>query len=176
MIDIPTGPFLHLGKFEVNLYLHFFKGAKIDAHLEPDYMSPFGEPDGQYCHNRNEDIYSFKRSYTLVLKNTSAHPARNVKLVNAEEIFYQIIPMDQNLYLKEDSNPYEVKCRFCLDNITTSEPYLRKYQDAIPEDKLGKNLFISYQNEAGKTFYTAFKIDLTNTSNEYLLKLPDSIS
>ena len=148
-------PFNAVSKFIYPLFSYFFKGAKIDASLE-FYKGGgiFNDP------NRN--------SFKLTLQNNSNFSAYQIKILNAEDIFYSIEKMVPLTSLQ----PHFSTITFCR---------FEKYYDPIigensaykiPENKIGKFLVISYVNEGRRKFYTKFTIDDNENKSEYSYRNP----
>jgi hypothetical protein len=176
-MNIPVGPFIAMGKFGYNLYSFLFKGPKVSAALDWIHgeqknlgASHLNPKDGEAIHFTDAIfVFEFKSHYELVLKNTSRHTAYNIQLLNKREIFSSCEEPEKLASLLPNES-LRLKCWFIhRADLKGSETADRHH---IPPHLQGRKLFIVYQNEAQKDFFTQFNVDDKKTENVYLLKRP----
>lgn len=162
------------------LFIHYAKGARIDAALQKvsrmrlrtmdDYIRPGANPvieDGKIIGYHRSDLMMEFRVVTngkLILKNNSKYHAYNIELVNATEIFSEckLLPKLTSLAPNEKM---EIEIAFQQSGHFESGLLADKLPD-IPEDVHNKVLNIKFENEGGTKLLTKFWISFTEIKNE----------
>ena len=162
------------------LFIHYSKGARIDAALQMgsrmrlrtmnDYLKADSQPvieDGKILGYDSKDVMMEFRIVTngkLILKNNSKYHAYNIELLNASEIFWEYKQLPKLTSLAPNEK-VEIEISFQQSGHFESGLLADKLSD-IPQDVNNKILNIKYENEAGTKLLTKFWVSFTDIKNE----------
>lgn len=164
--------FVSCGKLGYSLLSYFFKGPKVDASLT--HVISRQIPKGvSYLNPINQRIhvgeainqFEFEVCYELTIKNSSKHPAYNIKFINDKIIFSSNEELEQLESLQPNESK-KIQCSFLTKNIHAKGQETQKYLE-IPDNIIDVELVISYQNDARTTFYTKYKVNEKQANNTY---------
>jgi hypothetical protein len=163
------------------LFIHFMKGARIDAALQKgtrmrlrtmnDFLKAGAEPvieNGKAIGFDSKDmVMGFKvvTKGNLILKNNSRYPAYNLEILNADEIFNEFKRLPKLTSL-EPNGKLEIEIAFQQLGYFENGLLANELPD-IPPEVNHKILNIKYENEAGTKLLTKFWISFTENKNEH---------
>ena len=163
------------------LFIHFMKGARIDAALQKgtrmrirtmnDFLKAGAEPiteNGKAIGYDSKDIVMGFKVVTngkLILKNNSKYPAYNLEVLNAGEVFNEFKRLPK-LTSIEPNGKLEIEIAFEQVGYFTTGLLADELPD-IPPEINNKVLKIKYENEAGTKLLTKFWISFTENKNEH---------